>query len=426
MAGCPVQVYRPRQPKQTSLYRLVSEHWEEFKAVYEERFEHYYGPLRSQVIRVVEEYLKCGLLDWGFTRLFCETCRKSYFLAFSCKQRCLCPSCLKKRQVAFAQFATTKILENVPHRHANFTVPKRLRRHFHFDRKLLSKLARCAYQTLKQAIREVCGPVTPGAISVIHTAGAMMTFHPHAHLIVSSGGWMKNGTFVHAPPLDQHALHELFRHRVFRMLLDADAITPDVVETMLSWHHSGFDAFIGPEIDQGNLSALENLAQYIAKGPVSLQKLDYDAGTNQARYRSRNLHPRHGHARTFDPQEFLAELTAHIAQPYEKLTNYHGVYSNASRGKRRKVLEASQDRSISSKSEVPTPVPPSKKNWARLIKKIYEVDPLVCQCGGKLKPIALIDEPDVIYRILKHCDLLEAEQDARAPPEEPTSISCKT
>ncbi|MFC2171900.1 transposase zinc-binding domain-containing protein, partial [Acidobacteriota bacterium] len=264
MQDCPAQVYRSRQPKNTPLHRLVSDNWDEFKTVYEDRFERYYGPLRPHVIRVVEEFLRCGLLDFGFTRLFCERCRKSYFLAFSCKQRCLCPSCLKKRQVAFAEFVTTEILEDVPCCHANFTIPKRLRRHFHFDRKLLSQLARCAYETLRDAIREACGPVTPGAVSVIHTAGSMMTFHPHVHLIISSGGWVNNDTFVHAPPLDRDALEELFRHRVFRMLLDEDAITPDVVESMLSWHHSGFDAFIGPEIQGRNLNALENLAEYIA------------------------------------------------------------------------------------------------------------------------------------------------------------------
>ncbi|MFC2173217.1 hypothetical protein ACFLU6_11385, partial [Acidobacteriota bacterium] len=53
-------------------------------------------------------------------------------------------------------------------------------------------------------------------------------------------------------------------------------------------------------------------------------------------------------------------------------------------------------------ADLSSPAPPSRKAWARLIKKVYEVDPLVCtQCGGKLKTIALIDEPDAIYRILK-------------------------
>lgn len=47
-----------------------------------------------------------------------------------------------------------------------------------------------------------------------------------------------------------------------------------------------------------------------------------------------------------------------------------------------------------------------RKNWARLIQKIYEVDPLVCpKCSGTMKVIAFIERPDVIKKILKHLGL---------------------
>ena len=72
----------------------------------------------------------------------------------------------------------------------------------------------------------------------------------------------------------------------------------------------------------------------------------------------------------------------------------------------------------------PTPAPPRKASWARLIQKVYEVDPLVCPCGGRLRPIALIDDPEVIFRILEHCHLLDTDPDARAPPHELLYIPC--
>ncbi len=44
-----------------------------------------------------------------------------------------------------------------------------------------------------------------------------------------------------------------------------------------------------------------------------------------------------------------------------------------------------------------------KANWARLIQKVYEVDPLECpNCGATMRIMALIDDTDVIERILKH------------------------
>ena len=35
----------------------------------------------------------------------------------------------------------------------------------------------------------------------------------------------------------------------------------------------------------------------------------------------------------------------------------------------------------------------ARRSWARLIKKIYEVDPLLCpECGGDMRIIAFIEE----------------------------------
>jgi hypothetical protein len=37
-----------------------------------------------------------------------------------------------------------------------------------------------------------------------------------------------------------------------------------------------------------------------------------------------------------------------------------------------------------------------KKNWARLIQKIYEVAPLCPKCQGRMKIIAFIEDEEVI------------------------------
>ena len=44
-----------------------------------------------------------------------------------------------------------------------------------------------------------------------------------------------------------------------------------------------------------------------------------------------------------------------------------------------------------------------KRAWARLLAKVYEVDPFVCpKCGSDMKVIAVIEDPDEIKRILRH------------------------
>ena len=63
-----------------------------------------------------------------------------------------------------------------------------------------------------------------------------------------------------------------------------------------------------------------------------------------------------------------------------------------------------------------------RKNWARLIQKIYEVDPLVCpRCEGEMRVIAFIEEQEVIRKILIHLGLWQIRARPRpvahAPPQ---------
>ena len=84
------------------------------------------------------------------------------------------------------------------------------------------------------------------------------------------------------------------------------------------------------------------------------------------------------------------------------------------RGKRRKAPEKGEDPStIEDFSEVSNSV--AKRAWARLIKQVYEVDPLMCpRCGRRIRIFAFIEPPDVIEKILTHLALWPAS--AHSPP----------
>ncbi len=44
----------------------------------------------------------------------------------------------------------------------------------------------------------------------------------------------------------------------------------------------------------------------------------------------------------------------------------------------------------------------SRKAWARLIQKVYEVDPLICpKCESEMRIVAIIQDPYEVDRILK-------------------------
>src|SRR3972149_5158125 len=71
-----------------------------------------------------------------------------------------------------------------------FSIPKILRTYFRYNRKLLSRLSRCAYETVKEMMQAVMedNTVTPGMIVAIQTFGSSdIHWHPHLHCLVTNG-----------------------------------------------------------------------------------------------------------------------------------------------------------------------------------------------------------------------------------------------
>ena len=151
------QVYQPRNPKASPLWRCVDAHFEEFLQVYSERYQPRYGVLRDVIPEVVGKFLECGDLEKGFARLRCPECRHEFLVAFSCKARWFCPSCHQKKVLFFGEFLAGDVLAPVPHRHWILALPKMLRPYFKFHRALLKDLCRIAHQCLTECFRSAVG-----------------------------------------------------------------------------------------------------------------------------------------------------------------------------------------------------------------------------------------------------------------------------
>ena len=93
------------------------------------------------------------------------------------------PSCHQKRTLVTAINITENICAPVPHRQFVFTMPKRFRLYFRYNRNLLRKLPRLAWETIREVYQAVLdrGDVTPGMIGGIQTHGQLSQWHPHLH-----------------------------------------------------------------------------------------------------------------------------------------------------------------------------------------------------------------------------------------------------
>ena len=78
------------------------------------------------------------------------------------------------------------------------------------------------------------------------------------------------------------------------------------------------------------------------------------------------------------------------------------------RGKRRKQgLEAKPPEAPPIEDDTPEARAP-RRPWVRLIKKIYEVDPLLCpECSAPMRIITFIEKQEVIRKILEHLKFWE-------------------
>ena len=114
-----------------------------------------------------------------------------------------------------------------------------------------------------------------------------------------------------------------------------------------------------------------------------------------------------------DPLEWLARMSDHIPDPCKHRTLFYGYYANRVRGER-----AQAEPGEAEAEEHPAKKRRCSASWARLIAKVYNVDPLTCpKCGGKLKVVAYLHDQISIKRILDHLGLSEPEDERPPPPD---------
>lgn len=100
-------------------------------------------------------------------------------------------------------------------------------------------------------------------------------------------------------------------------------------------------------------------------------------------------------------------MTTHIPNHGEQIVRYYEYYSNLSQWLRQKENEDALIPCVIELDETEKP----NRNWARLIQKIYEVDPLTCpKCQGLMRIISIIEDQEVINKILGHLGLCQKNQ----------------
>jgi hypothetical protein len=158
---------------------------------------------------------------------------------------------------------------------------------------------------------------------------------------------------------------------------------------------------MGERVDPTDDSFRLFLARYIDRGPVANSKIQID--DDIVTYVTEKDPKTH----EFSALEFLARVTAHIPNKWESTTRYYGAYSSRTRSVQKK--QSTNNSSPESTSTLipcalePQSIRKASKSWASLIKRVFEIDPLICpKCSSTMRVVSFITNSNEVNRLLKN------------------------
>jgi hypothetical protein len=205
--------------------------------------------------------------------------------------------------------------------------------------------------------------------------------------------------------IDDSRLASLFSREVPGFLVHQELLSPEWAEKILSWRHTGFN--VHSWVRARTKKEAERVGKYMIRPLLALERLFLDEKQGQVCYQY-GKEPKE--TERMDYLEFIARVTSHIPDKGQ-ITVRYGLYANAHRGMVKKAsLAVSYLPMVEDKLR---PLP--SKGWAEMVRKVYEVDPMVCpQCGGSMKVIAFLTDYAVVDRIINHLKLTFVAE--RPPP----------
>jgi len=185
--------YARHEPEATALHRVVKAHLETFVRFAAARSGR---ALPRYVVEEFRAYLRCGSLAHGFARARCAGCGHERLVAFSCKQRGVCPSCGGRRMSATAADVVDRVLPEVPLRQWVLSVPFALRVRLAADPTMLNTVSRVFWEEMRRWYRAASGVargadvrVEGGAITFVQRFGGALNLNVHFHVLGADGVW---------------------------------------------------------------------------------------------------------------------------------------------------------------------------------------------------------------------------------------------
>ena len=189
---------------------------------------------------------------------------------------------------------------------------------------------------------------------------------------------------------------------------------------------AGFSLHAGVAARADQRQKLERRCRYISRPAIAEKRLSLTPNGN-VRYQLKTPY-RDGTTHViFEPLDFIARLAALVPKPRVNLTRFHAVFA-PNRKHRSRVTPARRGRGAqharTADPEEPTPAERrAAMTGAQRLERVFGIDIETCPaCGGAMRIIAWIEDPEVIEKTLAPLDAKASEPEAplrppcRAPP----------
>jgi hypothetical protein len=318
--------------------QIFADHWKVFQHAHPRYQTPYYDGL-------VAKMLACGQpAKMGYVEYRCLQCGQgTHVVAMSCKSS-LCLRCAKVYVDNWVSQVSQVLHVGVIYRHIILTVPAMFRMTFYHNAAVvLSAFMRCGAQCLDDFYSTVRGKALRGGyITVLHTHGRNGQYHPHLHVLATSGGYDAQG--ARWEPL-QYLPYALLRRKWQWHLLTMlrQTLKTDAVHRLVDACFGQYPEGLVTNVQKGAVPAqAHSVARYVAKyvvsPPIAVRRIDrYDGVQVTYHYRSHRTDRTEHETVTVDT--FIGRMVQHAMPKGFKRIRYYGVQATKTFAKVKMVIQ---------------------------------------------------------------------------------------
>jgi hypothetical protein len=247
-----------------------------------------------------------------------------------------------------------------------------------------------------------------GAISFFQNFGATLNLHPHFHIIVTDGVFSKSEQTLQFWPViieeaDIKGTEKNICLRVLHYLRKKKVLTPLEEGKILAKENSGFSLDGSVHLESWDRCGLERLLRYCCRPSFASENLRWDG--KRVTYNLPKPNHKGQTSIRLDPVEFIDRIATLIPIPHRHRRHYFGAFAPHSPLRKLLALNAKHRPEHFVPSLLQQIADKTRKaslEWAALIARIYESDPLICsRCGGRVKILGFVTHRVEILRILQ-------------------------